>query len=513
MATLQSRRDGKPSFAGEIINMKKNHFYSGHTLLEVMISIALLMTVMGAALQLSSGMAAYGRMAMTRDDLVVESKRVIESVRLDVSRTTWALYDLSSSDLQTLPDRSLKADASPLTYTYFPMVIQQVSDSTTALTPSSTGLGLNAGLSAKFPHWTRSLALALPPWLGQKYLLASTLGSQSDRTTCFYSTYSDATRRQQMYDRSYFARSQEMIFLQANLGSWSAVPVENTPIIPFPEGSTTDAWTRTSSVTVGTQTVVARQEHDDLGILRMSEWARPPLCDAALAVGSSDVRDPKSFYYNRPAAPVKLRKVYAVVNQGTILTTNLGSQAARDMVQIRWDSMTNPGASSVAADGTHPVLETPTGQPSRISVAAVREYGYVLLPSSIGIGALARVYTRPSTTRAIASQYPQAGDIISRTSGTGGKEVVVERIISHQVSRVVFDTFRTDETGSLAYNQIRMRLYLVGIGRVNEVCPYMKCDVTFTMKLANSSADNQAIAQALGVAPPVVVGTTVPFVY
>ena len=477
------------------------------SLIEVMIAMTIFVSILGILIEISTTFSSYAVLSMTRDDLANESKTIFKEIQEDVSHTAWEFFDLTADNMQSMNDRSMLPDSrsgnSMLTYRYYPYVIQQNFVGTEPNSSSGAGLSSKMTYFARDPKISFPFQQTLPP-------LPDSIGSPEDFKTIFTKMEKSIDERRRLYNNSFFARSQELVFLRVNLDGWSELPRDNTPIINFPRGEVGD-WINTEEVRLPDEKVViAKNKHEKLGIIRMDEFLMPPNNDNRSS-GEMDVRSPMSFYWNRPTAPTNLQKIHPVVNQGTILTTNTGSQAAMEMIQIRWDSMANPSSSYVNSDGTHLVLETPTDKPARIKWDMIREYGYVVVPAFNSIGALARVYSRPRTDAVVANSYPGPGSVIS-TDGT--REIVIEKILSYNVSRIVFDTFRTDEDHVLQPNQIRVRLYMIGlVKKANTATPFVKFDMTFTMKTMNSLSDNDRVTSTLGTVTPNIESLETPFVY
>jgi hypothetical protein len=80
------------------------------------------------------------------------------------------------------------------------------------------------------------------------------------------------------------------------------------------------------------------------------------------------------------------------------------------------------------------------------------------------------------------------GQIISTLPSGNGFGMEVLEILSDNVVRVVFDTFRTDST--LDVNQIRMRIYFARQSMVNPTTVVRQVkELLFTMRTKNSYSD------------------------
>ena len=128
-----------------------------------------------------------------------------------------------------------------------------------------------------------------------------------------------------------------------------------------------------------------------------------------------------------------------------------------------------------------------------------------MVPSPFSYGRLVRVHSvdfgHPTNPYPDNGQGTGPGEWISRSPGgsTFDRGVVVDEVIAEHVVRVVFDTYRTVDDGSLALNEIRMRLYLARPSTRNPSLILMRrADHIFTMRTSNNTDANEANEAILG---------------
>jgi hypothetical protein len=142
-----------------------------------------------------------------------------------------------------------------------------------------------------------------------------------------------------------------------------------------------------------------------------------------------------------------------------------------------------------------------------------REYMYAVVPSptALGLGRLVRAYRRPNATgiplgvepgQRITEVATDAGSMLSEQVA-----MVVDRVLSDDVVRIVFDTYRTVDAGAgtvttLGVNQVRLRLFLAK-RQTTVPDPIVRKVVTttFAMRARASTGDLLTISEKLGTAP------------
>ena len=100
-----------------------------------------------------------------------------------------------------------------------------------------------------------------------------------------------------------------------------------------------------------------------------------------------------------------------------------------------------------------------------------------------------------------------ASEFATGTFATEHVAMVVDRVLSDDVVRIVFDTYRTVDAGSatvnaLGINQIRVRLYLARRQLTNpDTVLSRMAEATLAMRCRSSGGDMARIAATLGSAP------------
>jgi hypothetical protein len=182
-------------------------------------------------------------------------------------------------------------------------------------------------------------------------------------------------------------------------------------------------------------------QHEALGIFHASGWI--PVRDASGAITGYTPRPTEPLNSSSASANVE---PYGVVMDGGLLQDVSNLQR----IGVNWRTV------SGAAYAVPPVAD-------------LLEYSYSVIPSQFGLGCLVRARrVNDATTRKLVTtadpNYPQLGRLISSNGNDG---MVVDRILSDNVVRVVFDTYRTvdpipnvSQVTSLDINQVKVRIYM-----------------------------------------------------
>ena len=99
----------------------------------------------------------------------------------------------------------------------------------------------------------------------------------------------------------------------------------------------------------------------------------------------------------------------------------------------------------------------------RIAPAQLREYMYAVVPSPFsGFGGrLVRAFSVDFSNYPDRGEGGRPGQWIARRDNVG---FVVDKVLSDDVTRIVFDTYRTDprsdKQGRVGLNEVRVRLYM-----------------------------------------------------
>jgi len=378
---------------------------------------------------------------------------------------------------------------------YYPYVIQQAPSGEAWSDPGGFGRGLpradvvhaNLDSGEDLTHFIR------PPGMVQLFDPADPPpaevfprhlpGEPVDFTNYFHDDAAPAEEWRLRYDRSYYARSQELVFLKALVGRWAADPIDQERHTMTFAG---DTATWQSAPVSGSP-----DPRDTLDIEPFENW---DLGFEGLSGSAYDER-------RRELAERGLTIPGAWVS-------DLTSGAAFE-VEVRWETKTRQAQ-----------LYDPTSD-QRIKQSNLREYTYCLVPSPYGYGRLVRAY---SVDFSVDMDEDTAGDQLFPDRGQGVEPghwltrqgdvgVVVDKVLSEDVVRVVFDTYRTvdhttrnvDATSDVAeqvapsVNQVRMRLYLArASARDPAVVVRRRVDTVFTMRTKNHPDANAAARAFLG---------------
>jgi prepilin-type N-terminal cleavage/methylation domain-containing protein len=415
----------------------------GFSLLEVIIVMGITGMMMAALIQAMMGVRQYASTAEVQDDLNVEAQRIIAIIREDLGASGWYL-PVGAPD--AVSDRG---------NLYFPYVQSQ-----------------QAGkLGKMFPHHDR-LAYTTKDWVTVTHY-PGLPGSEAD--------WDAATLAPLAYRSSFYARSQEIIFLKVMKGSFNPDGLE--PLIEPVD------FQERSGVTYAMP-----GRHETLGIRRMNQWDR----------GTDWDPDPtKRRWYITSGG----MKVYDPYVPGIWLRP--ASASAGMGMPLRWETMTR-----------YPNQTTSGMNPPIINLREIREYSYAVVPNpnAGNRGQLVRAFKKPAT-----DIKDSAGNITSGAAATDWiigrgdyqpdaatlampSVMVVDRVISDKVDRITFDTFRTDAIvdpnnplqtiSGLEINQVRMRIFLskkstVDIGAAQKLV----VEATVSMR---STSDTNAINDLMG---------------
>lgn len=285
------------------------------------------------------------------------------------------------------------------------------------------------GVGTQFPHAARPAArvdLTLPAGLP---------GLASDATKDFNQAL--PTDRA-AYLASFYAKSQELIFLrQASMDPTQGLISRNTIAEQFVSGQD---WTLPNNRAA-------------LNVLYLSAWEEFPLGSGLFRV--------------RPALDANADGIPDAPYGLPITSGELQSTDGELSLLPRWETITPPDNDPTTQDNW-------------------REYMYCVVPSPVGFGRLVLARKVAVTTASVAGV--NIGQIISTLPSSNGFGMEVLEILSDNVVRVVFDTFRTDST--LDVNQIRMRVYFARQSTVNPTVVVSQVkEMLFTMRTKNSYSD------------------------
>lgn len=395
-----------------------NRANNAFSLPELMIALAIMATILAAILGSLSSVQDYIKLSDAQDDLANEGRRTILQIETDLSQSGWLF---PSGDP---PATMTGATGDRQSGRYYPYIQVQATDG------SAAGTGLGSALGEQFPHHTRTqtlVALAVPDGLP---------GQPGDATRLFDLTSIDDLRA---WRTSFYARSQEIIFVRARQGT-----TQGSDAFIFFDRSNSDAWS------LGPTSVAAcgKNPHEALSMLKMSEWCRAievPIADRT-AQGIAGSGDEDGYYRVRNG-----RKVYDVVLDSAFLDT-LDSDLP---MRMQWETTESLDVSTINTPA-----DCRTTDVNYVNIidglpltSILREYSYCVVPSRAGLGRLVRAYKKRfgTTMPTVVSSFPDIGSCIAaakdpapdNTTAAMYYGMVVDKVLSDNVMRIVFDTVRT----------------------------------------------------------------------
>lgn len=485
------------------------------TLTEVVIAMGILAVATTAVLQGMISSAQMSALLQTESTLSTDAERILRRIGQDMSRTGWHF-----PSFQPLDDYDVSTFAQDRERIYYPYVLQQSSDD--SLSALSAGLptanpfcqtqaGITASGLLDMSDWDLRHAVRADErvrrWpAGSVDIIQGLPGNQTDEFTAFDA----ASLGNTAYHRSFYARSQEMLFLLASSSSeWTRDPVEQERESLDFEGATTE-WVTPDPGTVDTalmnriETLIlggmtaldaTRQanveirethfKHASIGVRRMNEsWLRLPDANADGIPDSIDDEDVLAWNLGRTESLDTLQ------SPGAWLQIEPGNLVA---IRERWETNVAPEDLRIQTDGIQ----------QRMDPRQLREYLYAVIPAPTGkAGRLVRCYSVDLSTYApdpVPTEGDRVGDWISRN---GDRAFVIDEVLSDDVMRIVFTTVRNDDRapdqGRVGINEVRVQLYLAAYhGQKQDRLAYHMAETTFTMRTANNSRATEANGNVL----------------
>ncbi|HAT10615.1 MAG TPA: hypothetical protein DCS97_08495 [Planctomycetes bacterium] len=441
------------------------------SLVEVTIAAGILISVMAAILQVTVAARSYEATSSAQDEIAADAASCLRFIGEDLARSGWHIPDGTTSlALESALDTSgteigklSSAPATDRTRRYFPYVI----GSGNGLTPS--GATVTRANSVFFPHAQLATAVTLVSTAFPASLVAAR-APVADITSLTGATAA-AT-----YYASYTGPSQALIFLRVftydgrtelsdTLSASQRRQLYNGylesrgPVLDFGADDDSDLplWNSTGN-------------HATLGISYASQIYDAGAGNWSLRPGASD-----TVAYGVP------------LESGYVVT---GSDGALRILP-QWESLDPP-------DHERPADENDW-----------REYLYTVVrsPYQGRFGRLVRAHKV-----LLAAPLPpvgvEVGQIISSGSlGVGDEAMVIDRILSDNVSRITFDTYRTDrlfstDEGRLDINQVRVRLYLTRPDQLQQTVLTRVATATFTMRVKGTETQRNDDLLLLGTTRP-----------
>lgn len=446
-----------------------NRTRAAFTLLEVTIASLLFIIAAAAVMESMTATRHLVSNGAARDQLEYDGDLAIRAIAADLASSGWEFADPTETTtyaaVSAATDRTLR---------YYPMVQVQ---------PTPGGGNLD-GFNTRLP-WTRLLDANLPGGT----LPAVLRGNQADALAA---NLPDAD-----WNASFHARSTSLVFLKVAIGSWQP---DQDP------GTVND---RSIWETAGDAGYLAR---------RPSELQPPMLNFTADATGVETAWQD----WNTPGNHANLRVLFTsgfdeqptgwverFPGQPYGATLDGGWYDWGDVeeapIKPAWESMRRPTPGAVADIAQRRAYMS---APERL-----REYMYCVVPSptALGMGRLVRAYRVPDAAAVAAGVDPgQRITVTANDAGAFATEtvgMVVDRVLSDDVVRVVFDTYRTVDAGgaqvqALGINQVRVRLFLARRQVTNpDVVLSRVIETTIAMRSRSSGGDMARVAGVLGATP------------
>lgn len=391
---------------------------SAFTLAEVIIALTILSAVTALTLESLLSARQMQALAAAEDELNRDAAKVFETIGLDLAESGWYFPDpINPLPAATTGDRAAR---------YFPYVHQQ------QLGAADEGLGT----AFAFHHRPETAVRILPGrYLGRPGVLGHLRGGPADGDALFGADRAG-------YRRSHYARSQELIFVKQNSMGWTEDPsVRSLPTLRFPDrdslGNPLD-WSNAAGQDY-TPTGIANRLR--MGVLMPSAWERTGA--STFQRRAYDADGDGSIGVNEGISIVSGQRVQDRPYGLAMPSARLANAAAITLAN-QWETMTPPDYDPAAA------------------APDIREYTYCVVPSPLGMGRLVCAYSVPvtpaNTARAIGFEI---GQRLPQSEAGPAAYLVVQKVLSDDVVRVVFDTFRTDT--NLLINEVRLRLYLARV--------------------------------------------------
>lgn len=510
---------------------------SGLTIMEVMVATAIFAVVLAMVMESMTASMSSFDLGNVKDELVDDAAMVCREIELDLSASGWHLADRTDVDepvplvADAMNDPSSFTSYDPSaggwnhlgnyqppstlttgvakfafdrTRTYYPFVQQQDPPVNAPTPDQSVGKG---SVNATYPNaqsWAYSHREQAFRWCGELpwQLLPSSNGQQSAAGATGDISGTSATLTDEEDRRSYHARSRELLFLRTTVTGWSKEVTKLQPVAGF--NGTVDEWksAAASAAIVGSGSATSGQLLQDkltrerLDILFISGWEPDPV-----DVGLMTIRTNSSG--------IKMKNYGIPLESGMIDSLSNGSQ----LIRPKWDTMDLQTKPADPGNPTGPqVVKTPAenGVPTNFRV-----YQYAVIPPGINsllpldqnkiekssLGRLVRAYSSKYSGAGVPTMGTGQGEWIAYDPTTQ-KGMVIDKILSDNVVRIVFDTARHD--GSLSMNQVRMRMYMAKWTQVGQpVLLHRIVEVVFHLGTRNGSADIYYDGEALDAQNPI----------
>lgn len=462
------------------------HHRAAYTLIELVIAVAILAVASVAVMENMVASRHLSSHAAAKDELELDAMRIMSEISADLTASGWDFCDdgaapVYSGVAQTV-DRQLR---------YYPMVQVQP-----AYDGSNTG-GFNTDLP-----WTRlDPSLVRLPAVERINAENNILpGSPADALA--------GALAEAAWNSSFFARSAGLVFLRAFNGTWPEGVDPGSPQDQSIFASADDARYVSLSPSQRQRPVLNFSLDPGGRPLHWEDW-RTANNHASLNVlftsGFTETTANSNVWTERfPGQPYGVTLDAGWYDWGDVENAP---------IKPAWESMRRPNMDAVPVVGTMTELERRRAY--MLSPQRYREYAYVVVPSprdsQLGLGRLVRAYRTVNADAIPVGVEP--GQRISLTATDSGAiltenvGLVVDKVLSDDVVRIVFDTYRTVDEGqarvsTLDVNQVRVRLFLAKrqVSKPDVVLSKIATRI-LGMRARNSAGDVTAITTTLGVSP------------
>lgn len=428
--------------------MRRSCTRPGFSLMELMIVILLISVFLTAINYFLRSIVRWERTSYAQNELAEDIARVWTELGADFNVSTWYTGGVTSPLPATFVD-----DRAAF---YVPFVTQPD-------VPIAAPGDVNLAIFSRIGDYAAPYRIDQATWAfsglaRQRDIDAVMPGALADAALAPSGAFSEGTT----YENSYFARSQEIIFVRCLLGS-----LNSTTGAPLDVAGIPPSQMQRPAELFRAPTPAQRSS----GFPNISAWWQQPNNEAALGVfyPSPYIRNPVTDTWSLRSDPVTsapLPDAYGVVMDGAYL--NISQGVAR----------------------IEPLLEQ-HGNPSRTAqaVADVRFLGYQVVRSPVGFGRLVRTYVVVNPAIAPAPGV-DPGQSIANDPALNSY-LVVDKVLSDHVVRVRFETARHDAL--LGVNGIRATIFFARLGERpgegNTLILRQSVTMIFTMRGANTAAD------------------------
>lgn len=457
--------------------------HAAYTLIEMVIAVAILGSATVAVMESLTAARNLSSLSSAKDEVELDTSRIIAEIQSDLTASGWDFCDETTGAIyggvSIATDRQLR---------YYPMVQVQ---------PAYDGSNTN-GLNTDLP-WTRlDNSLLRLRTMEDPRLRVGSIGASTDALTSGLS--------EETWLSSFYARSAGLVFLRTYGGSWPEGVDPGTPQDHSVFAGMTDA--RYLSLPPSEQQRPSLNfSTDPTGRpLHYKDW------QTANNHASLNVLFTSGFFEATADSNIWTER-FPGLPYGVTLDAGWYDWTDSETAPIKpaWESMRRPDVTNHPDEPSLTELEERRAY--MLAPQRYREYAYVVVPSptALGMGRLVRAYRTVNAATIPLGVEP--GQRISEVANDVGDllteqvALVVDKVLSDNVVRIVFDTYRTVDAGqptvsTLDVNQIRVRLFFARRQVTNpEVVVTKIATSVIAMRARNAPGDVDSIAATLGITP------------